>query len=282
MNSNITVSTNQTEQALDIEFLSFAGGERHVQIANLPVELIESVDIQAKIYSAEDLMDYLLLENALFQHNPSIQIDLEIPYLPYARQDRVCAQGQAFSIQLMAELLKIRPKRSLTVWDCHSAIGTQLTGAANISPWQIIATCPELVAALQGKQTVLVCPDKGAKPRSEAIAQAFDLSAIVYCEKKRDPVSGKILATQVSADDLTGKTAIVTDDICDGGMTFIGIAQALRALGCSHIVLYVTHGIFSKGLSVFDGLIDHIYTTNSFPQSTTQQLTIINFNSQEQ
>jgi ribose-phosphate pyrophosphokinase len=281
MNSHITAKLGHSGQDLKIVFLGFSGGERHVQIENLPDGLIESVNILAKVHSSNDLMDYLLLENALFQHNPNININLEIPYLPYARQDRVCATGQAFSMQLMADLLNMRPKK-MTVWDCHSTVGTQLTGAINIEPWQIIAANTDLVNELQDANTVLVCPDKGAKPRSQSIAQAFNLPDMVYCEKKRDPVSGKILATEVSADDLSGKTAIITDDICDGGMTFIGIAQALRTLHCSRIVLYVTHGIFSKGLSVFDGLIDHIYTTDSFPQSNHPQLTVINFKAQEQ
>ena len=76
---------------------------------------------------------------------------------------------------------------------------------------------------------------------------------------------------------LKGKIAIISDDICDGGMTFIGIAKALRALNCEHIVLYVTHGIFSKGLSVFDGLIDQIFTTTSFKQTPHDKLTVIDF-----
>jgi ribose-phosphate pyrophosphokinase len=29
-------------------------------------------------------------------------------------------------------------------------------------------------------------------------------------------------------------------------------------------MLYVTHGIFSRGLGVFEGLIDQIFTTDSF------------------
>ncbi|TDR32711.1 ribose-phosphate diphosphokinase [Hydromonas duriensis] len=280
MNSSIKVSWSENNRILDVQYSEFSGGERHVQIGLLPEQPIQTVNIQANIRSSNDLMDYLLLENALFQHNPDIAINLEIPYLPYARQDRVCAVGQAFSMQLMAEMLRLRPKKSVTVWDCHSSVGSQLLDAINIESWQIIGNSPELVDVLQDTNTVLICPDKGAKPRSEAIARAFDLKQIVFCEKKRDPVSGKILETTVLTDDLSGKTAVITDDICDGGMTFIGIAQALRKIGCAHIVLYVTHGIFSKGLSVFEGLIDRIYTTDSFSHNMSQssiKLTVINF-----
>ena len=63
-------------------------------------------------------------------------------------------------------------------------------------------------------------------------------------------MTGKILGTHVHATDLSGLTAVITDDICDGGATFIGIAKELRRLNCHKVVLYVTHGIFSKGIEV--------------------------------
>ena len=55
----------------------------------------------------------------------------------------------------------------------------------------------------------------------------------------------------------------IVDDICDGGRTFIEIAKYLKeadSIDSSRIHLMVTHGFFTKGLGVFDGLIDHIYT----------------------
>jgi ribose-phosphate pyrophosphokinase len=52
------------------------------------------------------------------------------------------------------------------------------------------------------------------------------------------------------------------DDICDGGGTFIGLAALLKSHNAGHIVLIVSHGIFSKGFDLAH--IDAIYTTNSF------------------
>ena len=49
------------------------------------------------------------------------------------------------------------------------------------------------------------------------------------------------------------------DDICDGGQTFISLAQSLKKQGAAEIFLYVTHGIFSKGLDQLKTCIQHIY-----------------------
>jgi len=39
--------------------------------------------------------------------------------------------------------------------------------------------------------------------------------------------------------------------------------------GLHQITLFVTHGIFSKGIEVFDNLIDEVWTTDSFSSKVT-------------
>ena len=276
-------------QDCPIVFTQFSGGERHLQLpAEILLNLPKQITIKAFIHDSAELMDYLLLENVLLEHG--CEIDLIMPYLPYARQDRRCAIGQAFSLDLMTRLLNLNPattaqRRSLTVWDVHSEVSesllkqhTQFDQIIHLSPADIIAQSPALTALLTAENTVLICPDAGAIARSQAIAKAFNTQRrrdieIIYAEKKRDPNSGKITHTQVHATDLSGKTAVICDDICDGGATFLAIAQQLKQLNCAQIVLYVTHGIFSRGLEVFDGVIDQIFCSNSFAhtQSHTHQ-----------
>lgn len=282
------------QKVIPIQNIQFAGGERHIQVpADILNSLKGTVQIQAKIANSQDLMDYLLLENVLLHQG--LEIDLEIPYFPYARQDRICATGQAFSLEVMTRLLNInhekfpQQRKSIKVWDAHSGVtekllqeNTHFFEIENVQPSEMILKNASLQAYLTAQESVLVCPDAGAKQRTKAIANAVnrlrdDEIGMVYCEKRRDPITGKIQNAQVNAQDLTGKTAVITDDICDGGATFIGIAQELKKLNCQQVILYVTHGIFSKGLKVFDGLVDQIFTTNSFPQIENPKLNIIEF-----
>jgi len=280
---------------IPVKFLQFSGGERHVQLGEAALDGVNgTINIRADMLSSNDVMDYLLLESVLF--DSGLSVNLEIPYFPYARQDRACAAGQAFSLNVMTRLLNVNSfdtttslQQKITVWDCHSEKTTDLlkkntrfSEVINISPADIIQQSPSLVDIITSSNTVLVCPDHGAIARTTLIAESckdasFGQPSVICCEKQRDPLTGKILNSKVNATDLTGRTAVITDDICDGGATFIGIAQELRKLNCQHIVLYVTHGIFSRGLGVFDGLIDQIFTTNSFPQQFSELLTVINF-----
>ena len=83
---------------------------------------------------------------------------------------------------------------------------------------------------------------------------------VIECSKIRDLNTGKILETVVHCNGLQGKDCVIFDDICDGGRTFIEIAKILKERDCGKIELRVTHGFFTKGLQVFDGLIDKIFT----------------------
>lgn len=281
---------------IPVQFKQFSGGERHVQLDEDVLNALSgTVYVQARMSCSNDVMDYLLLENILLNHG--LRIDLEIPYFPYARQDRICAVGQAFSLDVMTKLLNINAdkktgqQRKITIWDGHSDVTTALlvgntsfTEVVNISSLEIIKQSEALSSLLKDGKTILICPDHGAQVRTQIIAEHFNQLrpqpiTIIQCEKKRNPVTGKIVGTQVNATDLSGLTALITDDICDGGATFIGIAKELRRLNCSKIILYVTHGIFSKGVENFDGLIDQLYTSDSILQLSTQKLSVIAYSS---
>lgn len=275
---SIQVRTNHNE-VLNITFLTFSGGERHVQLPTMSTLPVSLVEIQARVQTTTEIVDLLLLVNALrYQFGDKLLVDLVLPYLPYARQDRICADGQAFSLEVFASLLSSLRLNNVTVWDCHSQIGIDLTNAKNVTPEKIIASDTMLVELLQSENSVLICPDEGAKVRCLAIKNHFSLDNMIQCYKKRDPSTGKITKTEVDVETLEGKVAVITDDICDGGFTFIKIAEQLKAKGAERVVLYVTHGIFSKGLEVFEGLIDEVYTSNSFERAfSSSKISVINY-----
>jgi ribose-phosphate pyrophosphokinase len=115
------------------------------------------------------------------------------------------------------------------------------------------------------RDIVLVSPDAGANKKTFEVAKYFSTN-FIRADKLRDLTTGQIKETIVYADDLTGKTAVILDDICDGGRTFIELAKVLKAKGAAKVILFVTHGIFSAGLDpLFAGGIDAIWTTDSFP-----------------
>lgn len=246
----------------------FSGGEVQVNVfsEHLDKEL-DSIALKSRISSSEELIETVMLCNALVHTYPSTAIDLMLPYLPYARQDRVCAPGEAFGLQAMAGILAMLPVRKIIVDDIHSdVLGKMLPKLVNVELEDCLPVFSELDLKITDGYYTLVCPDKGAVGRVEALSESFrGKPEVIYAEKVRDPSTGEITHTEVCCGNLDGQNLLICDDICDGGRTFTELAKVLKEKGAESVDLYVTHGIFSKGLDVFDGLINHIYTTRSFP-----------------
>lgn len=114
--------------------------------------------------------------------------------------------------------------------------------------------------------TQILYPDKGAIDR---YGEDFGVT-VGYCNKIRDQLTGKLGGFEVPIIDQFISEVLIVDDICDGGGTFIGIADKLRSQGyAGKLGLYVSHGIFSKGVLclVENNRFDHIYTTDSFSKN---------------
>jgi ribose-phosphate pyrophosphokinase len=116
--------------------------------------------------------------------------------------------------------------------------------------------------------------------KTHKLAQQLGGMEVVACEKIRDVKTGHLSGFSVFSDDLKGKDCLITDDICDGGGTFLGIADALRKKGAGWVYLAVSHGIFSHGFEKLEAALDGIFTTDSFKDIThpaVKQIPLFNF-----
>jgi ribose-phosphate pyrophosphokinase len=252
---------------LEYRTFAFSGGEIQVRLDLRSFEPIKIV-IDADLRSAHDIMELFLVTNALRHRYPDVRTHLLCKYLPYARQDRVCSPGEAFSLEAICHLFNVQRYDSITLWDVHSQKSLDLLHRAfNVLAVDLI---PESIIG----DSVLVSPDKGAIDRVALCAERFRRPMIV-ADKIRNPDTGAIIGTKICEPDMEAINEklincdggfLMIDDICDGGKTFIELAKVLRPLTSGRIGLYVTHMIASQGFAVFDGLIDYIHTANCFKE----------------
>lgn len=249
-----------------IDTIQFPGGERHVRFDTNANTKPKRATIRQNIKSSDDLMDLLLLTDAVRRQYPGIRIHLECPYFPYARQDRVAVKGEPLSVAVIAKLINSQRYASVEVWDAHSDVTTALID--NV----VHDTCEDRIRGVLSKKNfnTIVLPDAGAEKRLPKLNKP-----VICCEKKRDVVTGQIAGTVVHGLDNSHGPFLIVDDICDGGRTFIEIAKVIRHY-CTqqkmlhpNISLYVTHGIFSKGFDELVYYFDHIYVANLFPPIET-------------
>lgn len=229
------------------------------QVWKLPEETFQSNKALVKWdYSHEgEVMQIMQLQHLLTTRNPNMDTTLEIKYLPYARQDKPVANDATFALHTFLRILREFRFYKIVVVDPHNfdAVrpGCQLKA---VFPTEQLIKC---ILAIEAD--VLCYPDKGAVTKYTQIRELPYVNfPYMYGEKVRDQLTGNILSYQVVGDP-AGKNVLIVDDICDGGMTFKLLAKDLLAAGAKSVVLFVTHGIFSKGLRVLkDAGIQRIFT----------------------
>lgn len=244
----------------------FSGGEIQVKLDDAETASNSRyIKITARLKSSDDIMELILLVDAIRRSGSGFPqaIDLICPYLPYARQDRVMTPGESLSLRVMCELINNLNFNSVEVWDAHSEVALALLNRSrNVHQSEFVLEAADEAELLGGK-VIVVAPDSGALKKVLGVAKRLD-TTYIRADKTRDVKTGAITGTVVYSDPVGDQNLMIVDDICDGGRTFIELAKVLRPLTTGKIFLYVTHGIFSQGLDVFNGLIDHIYTANLF------------------
>ena len=240
---------------IEIKSFTFPGGEQQVNVKEVIADLGKDevgdpadIEIEALLKDSDDIMQLLLVVNAIKHVIPFPDMTLDIPYLPYARQDRVCSPGEANSLYVMSQLINSMGFYLVRAWDCHSNVAWKYINNFVHENKMNIIEGTEVSAAIEKKKLTLVSPDRGAEESIKFVSTMTRAPAI-YCTKKRNPETGEIINVDVPYNDLLGKDFMVMDDICDGGATFIALAKQLKAKNAGDLYLYVTHGIFSKGLS---------------------------------
>lgn len=252
----------------DVKSLKFSGGEIHVQLSEEQINAIKeakSVDLCTRIIkNSDDLIKTILVADAIYNlEKYSLRdINLITPYLPYARQDRVCAKGQANSQRVLLEILNTSFTK-ISATDIHNPKSIQ--DVVNIMP--TYENLKGLGIDCSG-YFAIIAPDKGAIGRAAYYSDILQLP-VVQADKVRDPSTGHIVSYQISKSDLINTKyrcpeidnnhVLVVDDICDGGKTFELLGEELKNLGY-YADLYVTHGIFSRGKELLSKYYGKIYT----------------------
>lgn len=258
----MVISVNKQE----IKKTIFPGGEVHVR---LPSKLRGCCrcEIETSLHNSDDLMALLLVVDAIKQAHSLVLIYLHISYFPYARQDRVCNAGEALGVRVVADMINSLNCTSVTIDDPHSDVVVSLirNGKA-VQAYHCMSEIKELVNLMQMDGLFLLSPDAGAEKRTLKIAQHFGVEDIIYARKIRDTKTGEIIATDVMCH-VGGRDILITDDICDGGRTFTELGKVLKMRGAGDVYLYVTHGIFSKGLDELRKYFTKIYCYNVFDKS---------------
>ena len=233
------------------------------------------IRITAHLRSPADQMALFMLTDAI-RRACRAPIHLNMPYVPYARQDRVCNPGEALAAKVFCQMINAQDYESVTIFDPHSDVVPALLDRV------VVKDAAEAIGLVLERSefadgVTFIAPDAGAQKRVLKLAKRFGVDSVACAEKVRDTKTGEILGVDLDFDFPAGKPALVIDDICDGGATFIALSENIttKCASYSPLFLYVSHGIFSKGVDRVADHYDHIFAGYNWTGETCPNLTTI-------
>ncbi len=241
----------------------FADGEIYVQIQ----ESIRGCDvylIQPTCNPVNDhLMELLVMIDAC-RRASARQITAVLPYYGYARADRKTAGRESITAKLVANLITKSGADRVIAMDLHSA---QIQGYFDI-PVDHVYGSPVIVDYINSKQLediVVVSPDVGGVARARAFAKRLNDAPIAIIDKRRQ--AHNVAEVMNVVGDVSGKTAILVDDMIDTGGTITEGARILRQEGARQVYACATHAVFSDPAieRLSSGLFEEVIITNTLP-----------------
>lgn len=264
---------NNTAYVANAKLWEFPSGE--VGAALLPVSedfsgARNKMHITASLRNSVEFMQLVMFLDAVKSKHYNMEVTLLLPYLAYARQDRVCNEGESLSIRAIANIINSYNLHEVILVDVHSDVSLALfNNCRHITQEFTLGRFVQFEVP-----DALIAPDAGALKKTTALAKRFGVKQVITATKERDLATGAITHTYLNGQ-VEGLSVMIVDDICDGGATFVGLANCLY--GVKRKSLAITHGIFTKGVKAVDSHFDAVYTTNSYSpelESNTKNLVV--------
>jgi ribose-phosphate pyrophosphokinase len=242
---------------------TFADGEIYIQVQ----ESIRGCDvylIQPTCRSVNDHALELLIMIDACRRASARQITAVMPYYGYARADRKTAGRESITAKLMANLIVQSGANRVIAMDLHSA---QIQGYFDI-PCDHVYGSPVLFDYLRQKQLtdlVVVSPDVGGVARARAFAKKLNDAPLAIIDKRRQGHNVAEVLNVVG--DVSGKTAVLVDDMIDTAGTISEAAKLLRKEGARQVYACATHAVFSPPAieRLSSGIFEEVIVTNSIP-----------------
>ncbi|MEO9651067.1 MAG: ribose-phosphate pyrophosphokinase [Roseobacter sp.] len=191
----------------------------------------------------DNLMELLIMADAL-RRSSAARVTAVLPYFGYARQDRRTKARTPITAKLVANMLVGTGIERVLTMDLHAA---QIQGFFDIPVDNLYASpifALDIKSEFKGRmdELMIVSPDVGGVARARELAKRIN-SPLAIVDKRREK-AGEVAEMTVIGD-VTGKTCLIVDDMCDTAGTLCKAAEVLLDNGAKEVHSYITHGVMS-------------------------------------
>ena len=204
------------------------------------------------------------------------RVSVIMPMLYEGRQHKRSGRESLDCAIMLQELVKIGVSNIIT-FDAHDPRvqnAIPLSGFDDVRPtYQMIKALVRAVPdiSLDKEDLMIISPDEGAMSRCMYYSSVLGIDIGMFYKRRNYSVvvNGRnpIEAHEYLGRDLSGKDAIIIDDMISSGESLIDVAIQLKEKGAKRIFAFATFGLFTDSFDKFDkayadGVFDKIFTTN--------------------
>ena len=228
-------------ETVPLVFKIFPDGESYVRLeGNVRDEHV--VIVQTTSPPQEKRLIQLALIADAAKRNQAAKVTAVVPYLAYARQDRIFLPGETISIQTITGMLKAAGVDELLTVNVHQekVLSKLPLPGKSVSAGALLA---EYFKTKGYEKAFALAPDENALHIVEQAKRILG-DGCGYLEKHRDRYTGKV-STEKKTLAVQDKTVIIFDDIISSGGTIIQAAKILRDLGATTVLAACVHPLLA-------------------------------------
>lgn len=252
------VSEVSKSNLLVSEFRKFPDGELYTRVID---DIGSEVTIIQSTVNDTDLIALLQLIDAC---STASKINIVIPYMGYARQDKQFKKGEPISARALARTIKADNVYTINIHD-PGILDYFDARAIDLDATQMIG---KYIKNMKFTNPLVVAPDDGAiniaKSASSDLGIDYD-----YLEKKR--LSGETVSIQPKNINVKGRDVIIIDDIISTGGTVAETISLLRKQGAHDVFAACVHPVLSNNaiLKLFKAGVKGIIATDTIDKGVS-------------
>jgi len=255
-------------EKVPVAYKTFPDGEAYVRLDG-SVQNEHAVILQTTSAPQDNRLMQLAFMVAAAKRNGARKITAVVPYLAYARQDKMFLQGENISIETVGSMLSAAGVNELITVNVHQtdALAKFPFPARSLSAIPLLA---EYFVKRGMRKAFALSPDKGALHIAQQAQQVLG-GECGNLDKQRDRYTGQTTQTGKGLN-VKGQTVIIFDDIISTGGTIVGAAKILRELGATHVFTACVHGLLVGDAEkrILDAGVEEIVGTDSVPSSVSK------------
>ena len=255
-------------EAVPLVFKTYPDGESYVRLEGKVQN--EEVAIVQTTSPPQDtrLIQVALIAYAAKRHGAE-RITAVVPYLAYARQDKVFLQGEAMSIEVVTRMLKAAGVDSLITVNVHQerVLAKFPFPAKTVSAIRLLA---QYFKQKGFEKAFALAPDDGALWLVEEAKMVLG-GECGYLEKRRDLYTGEITVEKKKLD-VGEKTVIIFDDVVSTGGTIASAAKIMTELGADRVYAACVHPLLMGDAErrILEAGVEEIVATDSVPSHVSK------------